>query len=169
MRFDCSVPCSTGVSRVEFESDDFRRRQWDTIRDRSQRARFHPGGGARDQRIRPQNHLPFVHTVNVSETYTENARLLYRTLSSNAESIFLLRNNPLVGQELVIDDVDSVRNSFWNPNNPTHIITHGWQGSAEKDSCTVIRDGRIISLTKLTFLIVTLNNSRLLLFLSKFS
>nr|XP_012215553.1 PREDICTED: pancreatic triacylglycerol lipase-like [Linepithema humile] len=50
------------------------------------------------------------------------------------------RNNPLVGQELIIGNADSVKNSFWNPHNPTYIVTHGWRGHPEDNSCIMPRD-----------------------------
>lgn len=56
---------------------------------------------------------------------------------------FFFRNNPTVGQELFIDDLASVNNSFWNPKHPTRLVTHGWQGNGEGDSCTLIRDGKV--------------------------
>jgi len=51
------------------------------------------------------------------------------------------RNNPQVGQPLVINDKDSVKRSFWNPAHPTRIVTHGWRGDAAPGSaCALIRD-----------------------------
>ncbi|XP_011053242.1 PREDICTED: pancreatic lipase-related protein 2-like isoform X1 [Acromyrmex echinatior] len=49
------------------------------------------------------------------------------------------RNNPEIGQQLIIDDMDSVKKSFWNPNHPTRFVTHGWHGNCD-GGCTQIRD-----------------------------
>ncbi|XP_012058730.1 PREDICTED: pancreatic lipase-related protein 2-like [Atta cephalotes] len=49
------------------------------------------------------------------------------------------RNNPKIGQQLIINDMDSVKKSFWNPNHPTRFITHGWHGNCDR-GCTQIRD-----------------------------
>ncbi|KAG5324356.1 LIPR2 protein, partial [Acromyrmex heyeri] len=50
------------------------------------------------------------------------------------------RNNPEIGQQLFIDDLDSIKKSFWNPDHPTRLITHGWKGNCETTICTDIRD-----------------------------
>ncbi|KAL0113449.1 hypothetical protein PUN28_012538 [Cardiocondyla obscurior] len=50
------------------------------------------------------------------------------------------RSNPLIGQQLLIDNLDSVKESFWNPAHPTRLVTHGWLGNSEEPSCTQIRD-----------------------------
>lgn len=59
--------------------------------------------------------------------------------------LFFFRKNPQSGQQLFIDDLDSVKNSSWNPNHPTRLITHGWRGDCETESCSMIRDGKILA------------------------
>ncbi|KAM0728159.1 Lipase member H-B [Formica fusca] len=67
--------------------------------------------------------------IEIEETALKTSFLLYT------------RNNPQIGQELIINDKNSVDNSFWNPDNPTCIVTHGWRGDAKPGSaCTLIRD-----------------------------
>jgi pancreatic triacylglycerol lipase len=39
------------------------------------------------------------------------------------------RTNPVIAQRLTTN-MDSVRNSFYNPQNPLRFIIHGWQGNA---------------------------------------
>lgn len=62
---------------------------------------------------------------------------------TNLILLCLSRNNPKVGQELYIDDLDSVSNSYWDPKHPTRFVTHGWQGNIDKVTCTLIRDGKV--------------------------
>lgn len=77
----------------------------------------------------------------IRSRYTPPCNKNYR-LYINTE--YLFRNNPQVGQQLIINDKNSVENSFWNPEHPTCIITHGWRGDVEPGSaCALIRDGKI--------------------------
>lgn len=55
-------------------------------------------------------------------------------------NLFFSRNNSEIGQQLIIDDVDSVKKSFWNPDHPTRFVTHRWHGNCD-GGCTQIRDG----------------------------
>ncbi|KYN04718.1 Pancreatic lipase-related protein 2 [Cyphomyrmex costatus] len=50
------------------------------------------------------------------------------------------KNNPIIGQQLFIDDLHRIKKSFWNPNHPTRLIIHGWKGNCESTVCTEIRD-----------------------------
>lgn len=53
----------------------------------------------------------------------------------NAETdiTFLLttQRNPIVGQRIFWNDMESVRNSNFNPNNPTRFTVHGWNGDGD--------------------------------------
>ncbi|GAB1864127.1 phospholipase A1 [Camponotus japonicus] len=62
---------------------------------------------------------------------------------SALETFFFLftRNNPKNGQQLIVNDKESVDNSFWNPEHPTSIYVHGWRGNISSGSpSTLIRD-----------------------------
>ncbi|EFN63482.1 Lipase member H-A [Camponotus floridanus] len=51
------------------------------------------------------------------------------------------RNNPKNGQQLIVNDKESVNNSFWNPERPTSFYVHGWRGNISSGSpSTLIRD-----------------------------
>lgn len=49
---------------------------------------------------------------------------------AETDIVFLLTTlrNPTVGQRVFWDDMDSIRNSRYNPNNPTRFTIHGWNG-----------------------------------------
>lgn len=38
------------------------------------------------------------------------------------------RRNPTQSQVISYTNMDSVRNSNWNPNNPVRLVIHGWNG-----------------------------------------
>lgn len=52
---------------------------------------------------------------------------------------FLLftRQNPTVGQVITLD-LESLQNSHYNPNHPTHFTVHGWQSDAETESNSLV-------------------------------
>jgi hypothetical protein len=54
------------------------------------------------------------------------------TYDPNTDIFFLLftRKNPLIGQRLSFD-LNTVKNSNWNPNNAVRFVLHGWGGSFE--------------------------------------
>ncbi|XP_043591013.1 pancreatic triacylglycerol lipase-like [Bombus pyrosoma] len=70
------------------------------------------------------------------------SELELNVLRPNLETItFTLytRENP-IGELLVLNDINSVQASKWNPKRKTAIITHGWLNSGLTPSCTLIRD-----------------------------
>ncbi|XP_014475796.1 PREDICTED: pancreatic lipase-related protein 2-like [Dinoponera quadriceps] len=84
------------------------------------------------------------HVIDVSElplNETEVAQIA----SAAAKTTFHLytRNNPKVGQELFINDLNSVKDSFWDAKRPTRFVTHGWHGNANTVACTHVRDAYI--------------------------
>jgi hypothetical protein len=54
------------------------------------------------------------------------------TYDPNTDIFFLLftRQNPTVGQRLSFD-LNTVRNSNWNPNNAVRFVVHGWTASSD--------------------------------------
>ncbi|XP_033307454.1 pancreatic triacylglycerol lipase-like [Bombus bifarius] len=52
------------------------------------------------------------------------------------------RENP-AGEVLVLNDINSVQASQWNPKRKTAIITHGWVNNGLSSSCTLVRDAII--------------------------
>ncbi|KAG5338384.1 LIPP lipase, partial [Acromyrmex charruanus] len=78
--------------------------------------------------------------INESEFILIN---IFNTIYKDAKKTtfhLYTRNNPEIGQQLFIDDLDSIKKSFWNPDHPTRLITHGWKGNCETTICTDIRD-----------------------------
>jgi pancreatic triacylglycerol lipase len=53
------------------------------------------------------------------------------SFNAEADIVFLLytRQNPTVGQRLILGDLELIRNSNFNPSHPTRFTIHGWQGS----------------------------------------
>jgi pancreatic triacylglycerol lipase len=48
------------------------------------------------------------------------------------EIVFILRTlSNLEGERIFWNDMNSVRNSNYNPNNPTRFTVHGWHGSGD--------------------------------------
>lgn len=52
------------------------------------------------------------------------------------------REHPTVGEVLVLNDINSVQASQWNPKRKTAIITHGWVNNGLSPACTLVRDGK---------------------------
>ncbi|KAG5314046.1 LIPP lipase, partial [Acromyrmex insinuator] len=78
--------------------------------------------------------------INESEFILIN---IFNTIYKDAKKTtfhLYTRNNPEIGQQLFIDDLNSIKKSFWNPDHPTRLITHGWKGNCETTICTDIRD-----------------------------
>ncbi|XP_012539036.1 pancreatic triacylglycerol lipase [Monomorium pharaonis] len=81
------------------------------------------------------------HLININEpTFTQAELKELDELAQKTAFYLYTRKNPEIGQQLFIDDVDSVRNSFWNPDHPTRLYSHGWQGDCEGVSCRPIVD-----------------------------
>lgn len=62
-------------------------------------------------------------------------------LTTSLKHNFHNRENPL-GELLVLNDINSVQASKWNPKRKTAIVTHGWLNSGLTPSCILIRDGK---------------------------
>ncbi|XP_077277104.1 pancreatic triacylglycerol lipase-like [Temnothorax americanus] len=87
------------------------------------------------------NHGKTINLININEPQFTQAELEEIEESAKKTTFYLYtRNNPLIGQQLFIDDLDSVKKSFWNPGHPTRLVTHGWIGNCEGAACTQIRD-----------------------------
>ncbi|XP_029166574.1 lipase member H-like [Nylanderia fulva] len=81
--------------------------------------------------------------IDISEPAYYTLFELTKIEQSARETSFFLytQNNRKIGQQLFIDDIESVKNSFWNPHRSTYIVTHGWRGDTDPgSSCTLIRD-----------------------------
>ncbi|XP_018398479.1 PREDICTED: pancreatic triacylglycerol lipase-like [Cyphomyrmex costatus] len=50
------------------------------------------------------------------------------------------KDNPIEPKQLYVDDKDTLKNSNFDPTQPTRFITHGWKSSRNSASCTLIRD-----------------------------
>ncbi|XP_043258013.1 pancreatic triacylglycerol lipase-like [Colletes gigas] len=50
------------------------------------------------------------------------------------------RSNPTNPQTLHVDDVNTLRSSFFDSRRPTVIVTHGWVSSYTSLACTTVRD-----------------------------
>ncbi|CAD1476901.1 unnamed protein product, partial [Heterotrigona itama] len=78
--------------------------------------------------------------------YTPLSTSELNTLSTDLNTIdftLFTRYNPKNGQALILNDVNSVRNSDWDAKKPTIIVTHGWTSSGTSESCTLVRDAFI--------------------------
>ncbi|XP_036143465.1 pancreatic triacylglycerol lipase isoform X4 [Monomorium pharaonis] len=81
------------------------------------------------------------HLINTNEPEFTQAELSELDESAQKTTFYLYtRNNPVVGQQLFTNNLDSVNNSFWNPDHPIRLVTHGWLGNSEQDICKLIRD-----------------------------
>ncbi|CAH0758113.1 unnamed protein product [Diatraea saccharalis] len=59
---------------------------------------------------------------------------------ANNQYILFTRQNPENGQSLVMNDAESIRNSFYNPRVPTVVVTHGWLSGQNTNINPTIRD-----------------------------
>ncbi|XP_073989005.1 pancreatic triacylglycerol lipase-like [Rhodnius prolixus] len=55
------------------------------------------------------------------------------------------KKNKYIFQTLILDDLDSLKNSYWDPLKPTRIIIHGFQADSKEDYILQIKD-RILDL-----------------------
>ncbi|XP_015182533.1 PREDICTED: lipase member H-like [Polistes dominula] len=81
------------------------------------------------------------HFVDADEYMLTNDDFI--ELAANLSSVkFLLytRQNPKNGYVLKMSDPENFFNSNWNKSNPTRIVTHGWRGNGNSESCVEIRD-----------------------------
>ncbi|KAI4494491.1 hypothetical protein M0802_008812 [Mischocyttarus mexicanus] len=81
------------------------------------------------------------HFVDADEYMLTNED--YLELATNLSSVkFLLytRQNPTNGYVLKYADLENLYESNWNISNPTRIVTHGWRGDSNSNSCVEIRD-----------------------------
>ncbi|KAI4478779.1 PREDICTED: pancreatic triacylglycerol lipase-like [Polistes canadensis] len=81
------------------------------------------------------------HFVDADEYVLTNDDFI--ELAANLSSVkFLLytRQNPTNGYVLKLGDSENLINSNWNRSNPTRIVTHGWRGDGNSNSCVEIRD-----------------------------
>ncbi|KAK9307622.1 hypothetical protein QLX08_002210 [Tetragonisca angustula] len=85
---------------------------------------------------------PYFVLLDYTPLSTEETTILATNLNTITFTLFT-RYNPKKGQALILDDVNTVRNSDWNAKNPTIIVTHGWSSSGSSESCTLIRNAFI--------------------------
>ncbi|XP_017762938.1 PREDICTED: phospholipase A1-like [Eufriesea mexicana] len=50
------------------------------------------------------------------------------------------QNNRYNGRNLILNDVNSIKQSNWDSRRQTIIVTHGWNSAGTKQVCTLIRD-----------------------------
>ncbi|XP_025155365.1 pancreatic triacylglycerol lipase-like isoform X2 [Harpegnathos saltator] len=81
------------------------------------------------------------YAIDISEP-TLNETEIAEMADAVAKTAFFLytRKNPRQGQVLLLDDLDNIRNSFWDSKRPTRLITHGWHGNIDSVVCTLVRD-----------------------------
>lgn len=60
--------------------------------------------------------------------------------STDIQFLLFTRRNPTQAQRLTLQDLNTVRNSNWNPNNGVRFIIHGWQSDQTAGLNTFIRD-----------------------------
>ncbi|CAH0687767.1 unnamed protein product [Spodoptera exigua] len=81
-----------------------------------------------------------MHTVDLEAE--PDYELLDEISRNPANNVYLLytRRNPTSSQTLVMNDIASIYNSFFNPHVPTVVIAHGWLSNQESDLNPTIRD-----------------------------
>ncbi|KAG9430744.1 pancreatic triacylglycerol lipase-like [Apis mellifera carnica] len=81
------------------------------------------------------------HLVHLDNTplSLEEVDLLNSDLNTITFTLFT-RNNR-IGDRLILNDVNSVRNSNLNSAKNTIIITHGWNSAGNTQACTLVRNG----------------------------
>uniref|UniRef100_A0A1B0DR54 Uncharacterized protein n=3 Tax=Phlebotomus papatasi TaxID=29031 RepID=A0A1B0DR54_PHLPP len=79
------------------------------------------------------------HLVNVKEAMEAEPENFY---NPETDIVYLLftRSNPTSGQTIIRNNAASLANSNFNPNHPTRILIHGWNGGAGASSNTVVRN-----------------------------
>ncbi|KYN38152.1 Pancreatic triacylglycerol lipase [Trachymyrmex septentrionalis] len=82
--------------------------------------------------------IPNLIDINESKITQVHLKEIHKSVQKTTFYLYT-RNNPEIGQQLIIDDMDSIKKSFWNPNHPTRFVTHGWHGNCD-GGCTQIRD-----------------------------
>ena len=77
-------------------------------------------------------------------------------ISMNNHVFFNLhtRDSKGVSESIFIDDVESLKNSHFDPTRETKFVTHGWVNSKNSKACTLVRDGKCFNYL---FLCITIN------------
>lgn len=70
----------------------------------------------------------------------EKQFLLEPRLETRLSYRLYTRKNPTTRQKIVINDIDTLRNSNFNVDHPTRIILHGWMGNYKSPVNTMLRD-----------------------------
>ena len=76
-----------------------------------------------------------MHLIDL-QSYVEPIEPLF-IAENDVRFLLFTRQNPTVGQ-LITLDLASLQNSNYNPNHPTHFTVHGWQGSADTESNSLV-------------------------------
>jgi len=79
----------------------------------------------------------FLHLVDL-ESYEEPVEPLFEP-ENDMRFLLFTRQNPTVAQEITFD-LAVLDASNFNSNNPTHFTAHGWGGSGDAASNTLVRD-----------------------------
>ncbi|XP_055709792.1 phospholipase A1 VesT1.02-like [Phlebotomus papatasi] len=82
------------------------------------------------------------HLVNVHEALNQEPENFFNP-ESDVHFLLFTRSNPISGQTVIRNNAASLANSNFNPNNPTRILIHGWNGSSGSTSNTVVRQAYI--------------------------
>ncbi|CAL7943573.1 unnamed protein product [Xylocopa violacea] len=82
-----------------------------------------------------------VHQVELDyeELTSEQISLLSKDVTTTSFTLFT-RSNPRNGQLLVLNDINSVKRSNFNPKKPTIMVTHGWTANGNSGPCPGVRD-----------------------------
>ncbi|XP_037903383.1 pancreatic triacylglycerol lipase-like [Hermetia illucens] len=79
-----------------------------------------------------------MHLISVRDAAFQEA--LTNRADFKVDFILFTKDNPKVGQYVTSGDADSLKNSNFNPKNPTRFLTHGWNGNKNAQENAWIRD-----------------------------
>ncbi len=92
-----------------------------------------------------------IHLVDTKPIYAEIEPLF--DAMNDINYVLFTRRNPTVGQRIDIRDMNSVRNSNWNANNPTRFLIHGWNGD-ERTGLNIFMRDQFLSRADLNIVVV---------------
>ncbi|XP_078032903.1 pancreatic triacylglycerol lipase-like [Augochlora pura] len=88
----------------------------------------------------PGNEVPAISDLMDVDTYDEAVEETRKDLHNRVFFYLYTKANPTKSQKLLINDVNALKRSHFDPKKPTKLVTHGWVNSEGSDAFRLIRD-----------------------------
>ncbi|XP_033322503.2 pancreatic triacylglycerol lipase-like [Megalopta genalis] len=88
----------------------------------------------------PKNEVPVISDQMNVDTYDESEEETRKDLYNRVFFYLYTKANPTKSQKLILNDVDALKKSHFDPKKPTMMVTHGWINSESSSAFRLIRD-----------------------------